>query len=318
MGQTAPVARMPCERTTGRYGICVIAAPGQLTACNKATQERGIGNAAIPLSASEREEHLSLRRGPVPNALYDVRIRCESKALDACVGGFGLDLGGPPGCFLRAGTCLTHRRLDRTCARSMSSEYDEPLSHRSTQRPPGNPTNTGTREFKTAQSLPWQDKRRIGVPRSHSRCSSWGARCRATGRPMRNERAMARRTTGVLARRSRDRARVRLSLEKVLCGQVHATRLLSIANTVVAMMASASVAIHATGQAIAKFNGETPKNGRLAGRPPARQHGSLDPVEATRCAAVGISRSGARMGRDGQPVRGWDPEDARRSGTEHR
>ncbi len=98
MRQTALVARMPCERTTGRYGTCVVAAPGQMAAWNKATQERGIGNAAMSFSASEREERRSRRRGrlhAVPNALCEVRIRCDSQALDACTGGFGLDLGGP-------------------------------------------------------------------------------------------------------------------------------------------------------------------------------------------------------------------------------
>ena len=64
-----------------------------------------------------------------------------------------------------------------------------------------------------------------------------------------------------MERRKQDPARVRQMLDKVFRGDVHATRVLSIANTVAAVMVAASVAIHAIGQALAKVTGITPKSG---------------------------------------------------------
>ncbi len=63
--------------------------------------------------------------------------------------------------------------------RVMSRTNKEPPSHRNTDRRPGDSRygHTGVRH---RPCLPWRDRRRLGVPCSHSRCSSCVAGCRAT------------------------------------------------------------------------------------------------------------------------------------------
>ena len=63
--------------------------------------------------------------------------------------------------------------------RVMCRTDKEPPSHRNTDRRPGN-SRYGHTRVRDRPCLPWRDRRRLGVPCSHSRCSSCVARCRAT------------------------------------------------------------------------------------------------------------------------------------------